>query len=332
MNRKPRILVVGSFVMDLITSTRVFPGPGETVLGETFTTAPGGKGANQAVQAARLGADVTMVGKVGRDAFGQALTGSMQGAGVHTEHVALDERAPSSIGNITLERFPDGSSRNRIIVVPGANMTITPEDIAFLEKEIASFDMVMLQFEIPMDIDVRVARLAQKAGVPVMVNPAPAAPIPEALMAWATYLSPNEHEAAAITGIPIRVEGGVNLQDVQAVADALRARGARNLLVTLGENGAAIAGEGGVTHVPSVPDVAVADPTAAGDSFVAAFCTGVCAGLDPRQAIDFARNTAAITVSRMGAQPSLPTLDEVIAAMQAHAEPGFDFAKLDCLR
>jgi len=143
------------------------------------------------------------------------------------------------------------------------------------------------------------------------------------LMACATYLSPNEHEAAAITGHPIRVEGGVNQEDIRAVAGIMAQRGTKNLLVTLGENGAAIGSAERVTVMPSVPNVKAVDPTAAGDSFVAAFCTGVCSGLTERQAIDFARNTAAITVSRPGAMPSLPSRQEVLAGLKLYGEKDF---------
>lgn len=332
MSRKPKILVVGSFVMDLITSARVFPGSGETVLGETFRTAPGGKGANQAVQAARLGAEVTMVGKVGCDGFGDALIGSAEAAGIHTDHVCRDASVSSAIGNIILELDENGGSRNRIIVVPGANMTITPDDVAFLKDTIADYDMVILQFEIPMAINVLVAGWAREAGVPVMVNPAPAAPIPDELLRCADFFSPNEHEAAALTGVKIGTEGGVCMADLKEAAAILRGKGVRHLLVTLGENGAAICQEDGVELIPAVPDVRAIDPTAAGDSFVAAFCVGVCAGLSRSEAIDLARNTAAITVSRMGAQPSLPMLADVLEGMKEHAEKTFPYEKLDILK
>lgn len=141
--KQPKILVVGSLVMDMITTTGVFPNSGETVLGETFTTAPGGKGANQAVQAALLGARVTMVGKVGSDAFGDAMVAFMNKSGVDTTHVTRHPQVSSAVGNIILEKDERGA-RNRIIVVPGANMTITPEDVAFLREEIAQYDLVML--------------------------------------------------------------------------------------------------------------------------------------------------------------------------------------------
>lgn len=330
--RRPHILVVGSFVMDMITTTKIFPNSGETVLGEGFSTASGGKGANQAVQAARLGADVTMIGKVGRDAFGEQMLSSVAAAGVHTDKVLHDENGISSaIGNIVLEIDEQGNRHNRIIVVSGANMTTAVEEIAFLKEEIAKYDLVMLQFEIPMAVNIAVARWAKEKGVPVMINPAPAAVIPDDLLACTTYLSPNEHEAAALTGIPIHTDHGLNLQDVKNASLALQAKGVGNVLTTLGENGAALLDKDGLHYIASVPDVAVADPTAAGDSFVAAFCVGVCIGLSACQAMDFARNTAAITVSRCGAQPSLPSLEDVIASLRLHGEKNFPMDLLSSL-
>ena len=322
--RVPRILVVGSISMDLTAVTGVFPASGETVLGKGFSSAPGGKGSNQAVQAARLGAEVTMIGKVGKDAFAEQVLASTRAAGVKVEHFLHDENgAPTGVAMILLEEDEQGNRKNRIIVLSGSNMTMTVDEIAFLKEDIAQYDMVMLQFEIPMAVNTAVAQWAKAKGVPVMVNPAPAAPIPDDLLACTTYLSPNEHEAAALSGVPIRVENGLNLEDVKHAADVLRQKGVENVLITLGENGAALTDESGLHHMPSVPKVAVADPTAAGDSFVAAFCVGLCAGLTKRQAMDFARNTAAITVSRVGAQPSLPALAEVMTAMKQHGEKDF---------
>lgn len=332
MLKKPKILVVGSFVMDLIASTKRAPGSGETVIGADFRTAPGGKGANQAVQCARLGANVTMVGNVGDDAFGREMTETAAAAGVDVSHVGVDPSVSSGVGHILLE-VTDHGAQNRITVIPGANHTMTVADVAWLKEGIKTYDMLMLQFELPMEVTETVAGYARDAGVPVMVNPAPAAPISEGLLACCTYLSPNEHEAAIISGHPLRAdEKGVNMDDVAAVAAAFGKRGVKNLIITLGENGAVAAGEGGIHHTDCVRMEHVADPTAAGDSFVAAFCTALSAGMAQGQALAFASYTAAITVSRMGAMPSLPTIIEVQNLMARRGYADLDPKELDALK
>ncbi|MEG2420316.1 MAG: ribokinase [Oscillospiraceae bacterium] len=321
MAKKPRILVVGSLVMDLIVSTPRVPHSGETVIGTSYRTAPGGKGANQAVQAARLGAQVTMVGKVGSDAFGRELTETVKAAGIDVSHIGIDEKACSAIGNILLEVTPEGT-QNRITVVPGANFAITREDVAFLKNEIQNYDMLILQLEIPMEIIEEVAQYAYDAGVPVMLNSAPSAPLSEKLLHCLTYISPNEHEAADLTGIPIGTDQhGVCQADLRRCTDALLQKGVQNVIITLGENGAVIANAAELILVPRVTVDHVADPTAAGDSFVGAFCTAVCAGLTHRQALEFSAYVAALTVSRMGAMPSLPTLAEVEGFMAQRNAP-----------
>lgn len=331
MLRKPKILVVGSFMMDLIASTRRAPNSGESVVGLKFQTAPGGKGANQAVQCARLGAQVTMVGQVGDDAFGRIMTDTAAAAGVDVSHVSVDGSESSGVGHITLEVTEHGA-QNRITVCPGANFTLTLEDVAWLEKEIGSYDLVMMQFELPMEVIETVAQWAHDAGVPVMINPAPAAPMSDKLLACATYLSPNEHEAAILAGHEIDVSNGINMEDVAIVTKAFQARGVENLIITMGENGSIVAGDKGIHHTACVKMPHVADPTAAGDSFVAAFCTGLTAGLPQGEALAFASHTAAITVSRMGAMPSLPTVDEVQSLIRERGYAGFDSAELDALK
>ena len=332
MLKKPKILVVGSFMMDLIASTKRAPNSGETVIGLKFQTAPGGKGANQAVQCARLGAQVTMVGQVGDDAFGKIMTGTAAASGVDVSHVTVDPNESSGVGHITLEVTEHGA-QNRITVCPGANFTLTVEDVAWLKEDIKNYDLLMMQFELPMEVIEAVAGWAHEAGVPVMVNPAPAAPISAKLLSCATYLSPNEHEAAIIADHPLRAdESGVNMEDVQAVSEAFQARGVENLIITLGENGSIVAGKNGIHHTACVKMPHVADPTAAGDSFVAAFCTGLCAGLPQGEALAFASHTAAITVSRMGAMPSLPTVSEVQALLMERSYQGFDPRELDALK
>ena len=331
MLKKPKILVVGSFMMDLIASTKRAPNSGETVVGLKFQTAPGGKGANQAVQCARLGAHVTMVGQVGDDAFGKIMTDTAAAAGVDVSHVSVDKNESSGVGHIVLEVTEHGA-QNRITVCPGANFTLTVEDVAWLKEEIGQYDLVMMQFELPMEVIEAVAQWAHDAGVKVMINPAPAAPLSDKLLACATYLSPNEHEAALLADHAIDVSNGINMEDVEIVSKAFQARGVENLIITMGENGSIVAGKDGIHHTQCVKMPHVADPTAAGDSFVAAFCTGLCAGLPQGEALAFASHTAAITVSRMGAMPSLPTVSEVQTLMEERGYHGFDLSQLDALK
>lgn len=303
--KKPKILVVGSLVMDLIVSTPRFPQQGETVLGTDYTTASGGKGANQAVQAARLGAQVDMVGRVGNDAMGQEMLDSLTASGVNTSHILTTQGTPSAIGNVQLE-VKGGKTNNRIIVVSGANMKITYEDIAFLESEISQYDMVIMQHEIPLEINQRVLQYAHHKGVKTMLNPAPSAPIRKEILPYITYLAPNEHEVEDITGIAI-----TNEASAKRAVNHLVERGVKNVIITLGSKGAAFGNDHEFFISPSILADHVADPTAAGDSFIGAFCYGVSAGMAEKEAMIFANHAAHITVTRMGAQPSLPTLTEV---------------------
>ena len=188
--------------------------------------------------------------------------------------------------------------------------------VAFLKDRIAEFDLVVLQLEIPMEINTIVAKYAHDKGVPVMLNPAPSAPLPEELLACLTYLSPNEHEARDLSGVAIGHEGShVDEASVRAAAAKLGEKGVEKLLITIGSAGAALVEDGRFVLSPSVPGVKAIDPTAAGDSFVGAFCVAVCSGLSSEDALRFANHTAALTVSRLGAMPSLPTLAEVAATM-----------------
>lgn len=317
MMNKPKILVVGSFVMDQIGVTAIVPREGQTVIGKAFHKAPGGKGANQAVQAARLGVDVTMIGKLGCDANGEELLRVCQEAGINVSHVLHDEVGASGCAIIILEEKPDGTTQNRIMVIPGTNMAIKQEELAYLEKEICDYDMVILQNEIPMEINVCVARYANNSGVPVMLNSAPFAVLPEELYQCLTYISPNETEIEDMTGVHIPHEGRtVDRKAVRKAAEILRGKGVKNVLVTLGSAGALLINDEGEYYSPCADAVKVKDPTAAGDSFVAAFCTGVCCGWDCETVLAFANHTAAITVSNMGAMPSLPKLEQVVEGMK----------------
>lgn len=315
MNKKPRILVVGSFVMDLVALAERVPNLGETVIGNGFRTAPGGKGANQAVQAARLGAYVDMVGCVGNDSFGKELLGALASSGVDTVHVKISKEHPSAVGHIQIQSNPAGV-QNRIIVVPGANYDLAPSDLAWLKDGIKEYDMVVMQLELKMETTEYVASLAREAGVPVMLNPAPAAPLSDELLRCVSFLTPNETEAALLTGVETDAEGRLSDEAFKAAAKELMGRGVANVIITLGDRGAAHCTSDGVKLVPCVKMTNVVDPTAAGDSFVGAFCVGYAGGLAIEDALVLAVHAAAITVCGYGAIPSLPDLGKVGALMK----------------
>lgn len=329
MKTRPKILLVGSFVLDQIVETGVFPREGQTVLGERFSKAPGGKGANQAVQMARLGADVTMVGKLGRDANGEEMLRVCREAGIHTGHIRYDEETASGCAVVVLEKIPGGQTKNRIIVIPGANMTLAVEDVAFLKEKIGGYDMVLLQLEIPMAVNEAVAAWAKEQNVPVMLNSAPSAPLSDTLLSGLAFLSPNEHEIADLTGISIPHEGKeFDRQTAERAAGALRAKGVQRVLITLGEAGAVLVDDGGLRASPCVSGITAVDPTAAGDSFVSSFSVGICCGWTAEEALRFANCAAALTVSSLGAMPSLPTLKAVEDLMARRGYPCPDTALL----
>ena len=307
--RKPRILVVGSCCTDFTFAGKIIPGEGSTVLGETFSTAPGGKGANQAYQAAMLGADVTFVSKLGKDSFGRELNGVLQNAGIDTSKMLYNPDVATACACIMLE-LTEAGAKNRIMVIPGAQMTFTEDDVAFLKEEVKNYDLLILQLEINMEINELVAGYAHAAGVPVMLNPAPSAPLSDALLSSITYLTPNAHEARDLTGVTIN-----SLDDARKAAQQLLDRNVKNVLITMGGEGAAFVNRDQLIHGSCVP-TDVLDPTAAGDSFIGAFCVAIGAGMQAEDAMVFANHTASITVSRKGAMPSLPNLEEVLALLE----------------
>ena len=332
MQRKPRIFVVGSFVMDVIATTERVPPSGQTVYGKEFHMAPGGKGANQALQCARLGADVTMMGCVGDDLFGEMLLETPRAAGVDISRVVVHKGVTSGVGHVTLE-VTEHTAQNRIVVIPGANRTLTVDEVAWVKDEIGTYDMVLLQLEVPLEVNRAVARWAKEAGVPVMLNPAPATELDDELLSLVTYLTPNEQEASMETHLPLGTdEQGLKKDDLQKIAAALWSKGVENVIITLGGSGSAVVGADSIRYIPCVRMPHVADPTAAGDSFVGALSVGLSVGLSQEQALAFASHTAAITVSRMGAMPSLPMLEEVLDLMRERDYQGFDLSLLDVLK
>ncbi len=320
--KRPKILVVGSFNMDLIGIAPRIPEMGETLMGSELRTAPGGKGSNQAMQCALLGAEVTMIGSVGQDAFGAALLNVHKMAGVDISHVHISDTKATGAALIEVEQGNEGAG-NRILVLPGANLELSPRDLSFLEKEIKDYDMVLLQLEISMETNEYVAGLAHKNRVPVMLNPAPAVELSPEFLSHVTYLSPNETEAAALTGLPVpKGEKGVDINGLMQITDRLRAMGAGSVLVTLGDKGSILDGEKELIRKVAIPMEHVVDPTAAGDSFVASFCTALSAGMGENEAMDFATYAAALTVCREGALPSLPDLEHVLKLMDESGYSG----------
>lgn len=308
MSIQKKVFVLGSFVMDLIVGTKRFPERGETVLGETFTTAPGGKGANQAVQMALLGLDVSFQGKLGDDAFGKILLESARDAGVNVDRVLLNGSF-SAVGNVQIETREDGSNENRIIVVPGANMEINDNEIADLSSVLKQFDLLVLQQEIPMAINKKARILAKEVGVPVLLNPAPSYLLDEEDYQYITYLVPNEHELAELCGVhESELE---SLESIKKYARTLIEKGTEHVIVTLGKRGAYWISETKDTYVEALKNVESVDPTAAGDSFIAGLAYGVLHNLSQEDCLTFANHIGALTVSKMGAQTSLSSLEEV---------------------
>jgi len=301
------ILVLGSFMMDLVVRTERAPEAGETIIGQSFGRFPGGKGANQAVAAARLGGKVRMAGKLGRDQFGDEFLSVLAAEGVDTDLILRDETAPTGVGSIVVEQ----SGQNRIIVVPGANMQYAAEETDRLEPVIRESKLLIMQLEMRMEVVQRAAELAARHGVPVILNPAPARSLDDALLANVSYLTPNETELEILSGLPVRDVG-----EAERAAKRLLDKGVRHIIVTLADKGALICTESGTEHVPGFPVQAV-DTVAAGDSFNGALAVQLIGGKPLAEAVRYANAVGALTVTKQGAIPSLPTADEVQAFLAA---------------
>jgi ribokinase len=295
------VVVVGSLNMDLVVRAPRLPVPGETLLGRSFSTVPGGKGANQAVAAARLGARTAMIGCVGDDAFGRQLRAGLEADGIDCRALRTLSGQSSGVALIVVEE----SGRNGIVVVPGANGQLAPEDVDRHPAILAGTRVVALQLEIPLATVEHAARAARAQGKIVVLNPAPAQGLPPDLIACADFLVPNEVEAAMLTGVAVdSVQGAI------AAARRLRAQGARNVIITLGERGAVVATATGEQHYLASRVEAV-DTTGAGDAFIGGFCAALAKGRTVAEAVAFAQAAAAISVTRHGAQTSMPFEREV---------------------
>lgn len=285
--KKPIITVVGSINMDLVTVTSKTPGKGETVLGERFYQIPGGKGANQAVACARLGAEVYMIGAVGTDSFGTSLKEHLQQEGIHVTNVKPVTHKETGIAAITVSE-----GDNRIIVVPGANEDVMPNDVEACEEMIAQSDICLIQLEIPLETVEKAAELAKKHGVTVILNPAPAQPLSKSLLDCVDWLTPNEHERPII------------FQQVNEEAYANR------LIVTEGEEGASVSINDELKQIQGY-SVSVVDTTGAGDTFNGALAVALSKGMNVEEACRFANAAAALSVTKLGAQSAMPTETEL---------------------
>ena len=302
MSDRPAILVVGSINMDLVVRSPHIPAPGETVLGTGFVTCPGGKGANQAVAAARLGGDVVLLGRLGADDFGAALRRNLVAEGVDCAAVLTTPEAASGVAMIIV----DSRGENSIVVASGANFRVTPDDVFGHEALFAKADVVVLQLELPLPTVRAAIDLARRRGCRVILDPAPApAKLPDPLF-QVDVISPNVHEAEALTGTQV-VEGRI---DKRAAADLI-ARGAKAAVLKLGSRGAMVLTADGRIAAVRPYAVTVVDTTAAGDAFTAALAVAMAEGTDLVQAARFANAAGALACTKLGAQPSMPTAEEV---------------------
>ncbi len=296
-----KIVVIGSSNTDLTVRTARIPQPGETVVGLDFLTNAGGKGANQAVAAARLGGNVTFVASVGDDRFGHDAVSHYAEEGIDTRFIAMHEGVASGVALISV----DAAAENCIVVAPGANSLLTPTDVDAAEEQIAAADIVLLQLEIPMEAVLRASEVAEKHQVPIILNPAPATPLPDELLRRIDLITPNRSETELLTGRKI-----ADMADVAAAVKHFRSRGIRNVIITMGSQGAFVADERGEYAVPAHRVEAV-DTTAAGDVFNGALAVALAEGRRLAEAAEFAAAASAISVTRFGAQCSIPYRKEL---------------------
>ncbi len=302
------ICVVGSSNLDLIARVPRLPRLGETLVGHSFHWGCGGKGANQAVMAAQLGARVTMVTKLGRDVFGEEMLKNYQARQIDTTFVFFDEAHASGVAPI----FVDDAAQNCIVVVPGANAALSPADVHAAAAAIRAASVLVCQLEVPIETTLEAFRIARGANVRTILNPAPAAPLPDELLTLTDLCVPNETEIEALTGLSVRTPS-----DAERAARRWLALGTRGVIVTLGERGVFVVTPDAVEHVAPISVQAV-DPTGAGDAFIGSLAVFLGEGLALREAVLRANAIAALSVTKLGTQTSFPNRAEADAFCRKH--------------
>ncbi|WP_300750460.1 ribokinase [uncultured Alistipes sp.] len=296
-----KIMVIGSSNTDLLIKTDRIPDPGETVLGGTFMMNAGGKGANQAVAVARMGGDVIFVTRIGDDMFGRGSLAGYERDGIDVSHIIKDKAAPSGVALITV----DAKGENCIVVAPGANNRLLPADIDAVADAIRHSEYLLMQMEIPMETIEHAAAIACEAGKKVVLNPAPAACLSDRLLSGLYLITPNRSESRLLTGVTV-----ADWESAERAADVLLERGVGNVVITLGSLGSLVRNRELSERVPACRVEAV-DTTAAGDVFNGALCVALAEGRTLVEAVRFATRASAISVTRMGAQSSIPTRSEL---------------------
>lgn len=297
---KPRVVVIGSLNMDIVVETERYPQVGETLLGERIRFIPGGKGANQAVAASRLGADTALIGAVGDDAFGQELLNALRNDGVDVTGVNCIPNMTTGVASIYV-----AEGDNSIIVVPGANYEVTSDDIDKHEDKLKHADIVLLQLEIPVDTVLYAARKAKSLGKIVVLNPAPAQPLPDEIFSYVDYITPNRSELSRYTGMDADGES------LQTAMQRMKELGAAHVVTTLGASGSAYLDEEGKVRTISGYNVPTVDTTGAGDCYNAGLALAITQDKILDKAVDYAGLVSALAVTKFGAQAGMPTEEEV---------------------
>ncbi len=301
-NNRPKITVLGSFIVDLAGRAPRLPVPGETVLGKFFKIGPGGKGANQATAAAKLGADVVMITKLGKDEFANIALDNFRNQKIHDKYVYEDKDYPTGTALIMVD---EKTGQNMIIVIIGANEYLTIEEVERAEEDIASSKVFLTQFEINHDAMVRGIEIAKRHNVKVILNPAPAREISDDLLSKVDILTPNETEAQALSGIPVK-----SVDDAAKAGKFFLEKGIKDVIVTCGEKGVVVVNKDLVKHIPALK-VDPVETTGAGDAFNGALATAIAEGKDIVKAAEFANYAAALSVTRLGTSIAMPYRHEV---------------------